>query len=383
MYFSPERNQRLAARLFAHARAGTTDQAASTVSYPLSIYADPAIAERERERIFQALPMMAVHGSQLPEPGDFVTLQLNRTPVIVSRQKEGRVRAFVNTCRHRGSTLVRQASGRRHLFSCPYHGWSYAADGALKAITFPDTFGAALTAELGLVELPAEERHGFVWIIENPQGHIDLAAHLGAGMDQLLDEYRLGSYHVWRSETFEFPQNWKVMLEGVLDGYHVSFVHGATIKPYFYLNMMVIEDFGRHHLTGTPRRTIDAILDEAPGTSALDNYAVFGNLVSPNTTFVLHPHHIEHWTLYQHASDPGACRAVLRILTPQHELDAKEQARMEKNWQIACAAIVNEDVPVGNGIQASARTPHAGSALLGLNEVGNQVFHRAWRHYME
>jgi phenylpropionate dioxygenase-like ring-hydroxylating dioxygenase large terminal subunit len=382
MYFTPERNKLLAARLFEHARGGTTDQAAGTMTYPLSVYSDPQIAEKERERIFQALPMMALHSSQIPEAGDFATVQLNRSPVIVARQKNGSVRAMLNACRHRGSTVVKQETGRRHLFSCPYHGWSYASDGALKAIAFNETFGTTPDPQQGLIQLPVEERHGFIWIVEDPKGRIDVAEHLGPGMDQLLAEYRLDSYHVWRSEVLEFPQNWKIMLEGVLDGYHVSFVHGATIKPYFYLNMMVIEDFGRHHLTGTPRRTIDRILEEEPGQSSLDNYAVFGNLVSPNTTFVLHPHHIEHWTLYQNPKDAGACRVMLRILTPHKQLDAQGEALMQKNWKIASAAIVNEDVPVGNGIQASADAPHAPEALLGLNEVGNQVFHRAWRHYM-
>jgi phenylpropionate dioxygenase-like ring-hydroxylating dioxygenase large terminal subunit len=348
----------------------------------LSVYSDPLIAEQERQRIFQALPMMAVHSSQVPEPGDVVTVQLNRTSVIVSRQKDGSVRAMINACRHRGSTVIRQEAGKRNLFSCPYHGWSYASDGALKAITFNETYGPRPGPDQGLVQLPVQERHGFIWIVEDPNGRIDVAEHLGTGMDQLLAEYGLERYHVWRSELFEFPQNWKIMLEGVLDGYHVSFVHGATIKPYFYLNMMVIEDFGRHHLTGTPRRAIDAILDEEPGRSPLDTYAVFGNLVSPNTTFVLHPHHIEHWTLYQDPKGPGACRAMLRILTPHKDLDQKREAIMQKNWKIACAAIVNEDVPVGNGIQASAGFPHARAAVLGLNEVGNQVFHRAWQHYI-
>lgn len=382
MYFSPRRNKALAERLFTHARQGTTDQAPSMLSYPLSVYSDHDIAERERQRIFQALPMMAVHSSQIPQPGDFVTVQLNRTEAIVSRQKDGSVRAMVNACRHRGSTVVRQSVGRRNLFSCPYHGWSYATDGALKAITFDETFGRRPGPDLGLVQLPVAERHGFVWIVEDPDGHIDLDAHLGLGMNELLAEYGLESYQVWRSEVFAFPQNWKVMLEGLVDGYHVSFVHGATIKPYFYLNMMVIEDFGRHHLTGTPRRAIDGILDQAPGQAPLDDYAVFGNLVSPNTTFVLHPHHIEHWTMYQDPKNTGACRAMLRLLIPHAPLDEKGEAIMQKNWSIASAAIVNEDVPVGNGIQASAGFPHAGKVMLGLNEVGNQVFHRAWQHYM-
>ncbi|WP_322045057.1 aromatic ring-hydroxylating dioxygenase subunit alpha [Paraburkholderia sp. J67] len=383
MYFSPERNRRFAQRLFEHVRNGTTDQNADMLPYDLSIYADTDIAAAERAKIFEKLPMMALHSSQLPEPGDFVTVQLNRTQAIVSRQKDGSVKAMINACRHRGATLVKQESGRRNLFVCPYHGWSYAGDGALKAISFGETFGACPAEERRLVQLPVEERHGFVWIVEDPDGHIDVAAHLDPQMDALLADYGLARYHVWRNATFELAQNWKIMLEGVLDGYHVSFVHGATIKPYFYLNMMAIEDFGHHHVTATPRRAIERILHEPPGQSSLDEYAVFGNLVSPNATFVLHPHHIEHWTLYQDVKDPGRCRAMLRILTPHKTLDERGQAIMEKNWNIASAAILNEDVPVGDSIQASAEMPHAGSVLLGLNEVGNRVFHRAWRHYME
>lgn len=383
MYFSSERNKRFAQRLFEHVRNGTTDQTADMLPYDLSMYADTEIAAAERTKIFEKLPMMALHSSQLPEPGDFVTVQLNRTEAIVSRQKDGSVKAMVNACRHRGATLVKQESGRRNLFVCPYHGWSYAGDGSLKAISFSETFGACRADDRRLVQLPVEERHGFIWIVEHPEGSIDVAAHLGPGMDALLAEYGFGHYHVWRSATFEFDQNWKIMLEGVLDGYHVSFVHGATIKPYFYLNMMAIEDFGHHHVTATPRRTIDRILHEPPGQSPLDEYAVFGNLVSPNTTFVLHPHHIEHWTIYQNAGDPGRCRAMLRVLTPLKRLDERSEAIMEKNWNIASAAILNEDVPVGNSIQASANMPHAGPVLLGLNEVGNRVFHRAWHHYMQ
>lgn len=381
MYFSPERNQWFTERLFAHVRAGTTDQAAGMMEYDLSMYADPDIARQERERIFRRLPMMTLLSSQLPEAGDFVTVRLNETNVLVTRQPDGSVMAFVNACRHRGATVVTQESGKRRLFSCPYHGWSYAPDGKLKAISFRETFGQ-LDAPRDLIRLPVEERHGFIWIVEDPAGSIDIAAHLGPGMDRLLAEYHLEQFFCYRTHELEFPQNWKVMLEGVLDGYHVSFVHGDTIKPYFYLNMMVIDDFGHHHVTGTPRRTIDTILDQPPGSKPLDDYAVFGNLVSPNTTFVLHPHHIEHWTLYQDTKDPGRCRVQLRILTRTREHDERGEAIMAKNWRIAEAAIVNEDVPVGNSIQSSAGHPFGSPVLLGLNEVGNQVFHRAWRHYM-
>src|SRR3546814_20596059 len=67
---------------------------------------------------------------------------------------------------------------------------------------------------------------------------IDVRAHLGEGMDQALGEYGLDQWFFYKSHVFDFPQNWKIMMDGLIDGYHVQFLHGATISPYFYPNMM-------------------------------------------------------------------------------------------------------------------------------------------------
>ncbi|MGE0830984.1 MAG: aromatic ring-hydroxylating dioxygenase subunit alpha, partial [Hyphomonadaceae bacterium] len=352
MYFSQERNARIAAKLFEHIKNTTTDQADGILEYDLSIYADPALVPLEHERIFERAPIMAAHSSQIPNPGDYLTLQLNKSSVLLTRTADGSPRAFLNICRHRGAKLVKEQTGSRRLFTCPYHGWSYSNDGALRAITFPDTFGATPCAERNLVQLPVEERHGFVWIVENPDAKIDVAAHLEPGMDQALAEYGFDKWFCYKEHVFEFPQNWKVMMDGLIDGYHVHFLHGATIMPYFYPNIMAIEVLGPHALWGAPRRAIDKILHETPGHSSLDTYAILGNLFLPNTVMVLHPHHIEYWTVYQNGDDPKSCRLHLRYLTPQKDYDEKGHARLEKNWKIAVDAIVNEDIPVGDSIQA-------------------------------
>lgn len=382
MYMTKERNRFFAKALFDHVRNTTTDQADDLVEYDLSIFSDPDIAKQEREKIFEGLPMMALHSSQVADPGSFVTIQLNRTNAIVTRLKDGSVRALVNACRHRGATVVAEEHGKRSRFTCPYHGWTYGNDGRLLAISFADSFGMKPCAARDLIELPVEERHGFIWIIENPNVSINVAAHLGESMDQMLEEYDLGRHHCYRSTIFEFDQNWKIMMDGLLDGYHVQFVHGATIRPYFYMNMTATQDHGMHGVFATPRKTIDTILDDGVGEHPLDRYAVFGNLFSPNSQFILHPHHIEYWTMYQDPKDPGRCRVHLRYLTPQVEYDEKGREIIEKNWKIAVAAIVNEDVPMGDSIQRSAGYGVKGSTLMGLNEVSNQLFHRAYHHYM-
>src|SRR5690606_17935221 len=121
------------------------------LEYDLSIYSDPALAERERERIFGRLPVMAAHASQLPEPNSFITLKMNHSNVLLTGFREGRVKAFLNVCRHRGATLVDAPDGRRRMLTCKYLGWSYANDGELKAITFPDSVGTTPCGR-GLVE---------------------------------------------------------------------------------------------------------------------------------------------------------------------------------------------------------------------------------------
>jgi phenylpropionate dioxygenase-like ring-hydroxylating dioxygenase large terminal subunit len=382
-YYTPVRNKQLASKLFDHVRAGTTDLFDEILEYDLGIYADPELALAERKQIFQRLPMMAAHSAQLPEAKSFITLRLNRSNVLISRDTNGKVGAFLNVCRHRGATLVIEAAGRRPLFTCPYHGWSYSSDGALQRISFEDTFGQApACVAKGLIPLPVEERHGFIWVVENPEGEIDVPSFLGSQMDELLGEYNLDRWFVYRDEVFDFPQNWKVMMDGLIDGYHVQFLHGKTISPYFYPNMLSAEFMGRHMSWGNPRRTIDKIIDQPPGESPLDRYVIFGNLFTPNSVMVMHPHHIEFWTVYQGA-DVSSCKLHLRYLTPAKEQDERGHEILAKNWQIAVSAIVNEDIPVGNSIQSSADMPFMPKAYLGRNEIVNQLFHRTYRTYLE
>src|SRR3546814_15146209 len=98
-------------------------------------------------------------------------------------------------------------------------------------------------------------------------------------MDQALGEYGLDQWFFYKSHVFDFPQNWKIMMDGLIDGYHVQFLHGATISPYFYPNMMGIEILGRNALWGNPRRKMQELIDNPQGEiPPLHRYAILGNL---------------------------------------------------------------------------------------------------------
>src|SRR3546814_19326757 len=116
------------------------------------------------------------------------------------------------------------------------------------------------------------------------------------------------------------------------------------------LNMMGIEILGRNALWGNPRRKMQELIDNPQGEiPPLHRYAILGNLFVPNAVMVMHPHHIEFWTIYQNPDNVAACRVHLRSLTPSGEHDARGIEIPEKNWKIATDANLNEDVPVGKG----------------------------------
>src|SRR6266403_5675523 len=90
------------------------------------VYVDPEIFELEQERLFSKAWLFLAHESELPGKGDYVTRNLAGDPVVVVRGDDGLIRAFLNSCRHRGMRLCRADKGRVSTIRCPYHGWTYS-----------------------------------------------------------------------------------------------------------------------------------------------------------------------------------------------------------------------------------------------------------------
>ena len=142
---------------------------ASIQASPVGHYTCPDRFKAEQEKIFRAYPVLVCHTSELPEPNSFITRDVAGLPVLITRDQEGAAQAFLNVCRHRGARLESQESGCKRMFSCPYHAWSYGADGTLKGVPhekqgFPDLDRSAHS----LTKLPTAEKHGWIFVTPNP-----------------------------------------------------------------------------------------------------------------------------------------------------------------------------------------------------------------------
>ncbi len=131
-------------------------------------YQSEIIFNEERESIFTLLPAVAAHVCEIPNPGDFVKREVAGRSIIVTRDAEGKARALLNVCRHRGTQLVSEESGCKHRFTCPYHAWTYANSGELLSAPHLELgFPELDKAEYSLEKLQCDERLGFIWVVVN------------------------------------------------------------------------------------------------------------------------------------------------------------------------------------------------------------------------
>ena len=370
----PATQKKLADEIRRHLRTGSTALADEVMRNPTNDYVDPAHLRRELRDLFSNTPMVVAHASELALPNDFVAIDVAGIPLLIVRQGDGTVGAFFNVCRHRGSKVVTEPCGHSAVFTCPYHAWSYRPSGDLLHVPHADDFGAIPRTDYALIALPAEERHGLVWVTLTAGHPIDVAEFLGSELDDELASYSIERFAIDRTHRVDVATNWKVIIDGFLETYHLGVLHRTTIGPHIRTNLAPYRSFGPHGCMTAVRASFDlpgTDPDGDPGPHLVNAYQIF-----PNTVLVWSGMHFEAWTAFPRVDDPGSSEVTVRVLGRANHL-AEATDYWDKNWDVVTSTVLREDFTVGASIQQGFAAGAQSHVTFGRNEPGVQHFHRS------
>jgi phenylpropionate dioxygenase-like ring-hydroxylating dioxygenase large terminal subunit len=198
-----------------------------------SLYTDPKIFEVEMEKIFYKTWVWVAHESEVRNPGDFKRAEIGRQPVIVVRDKEGKINVLENRCRHRGATVCEKHKGNAMGFTCPYHSWSYALDGKLRGLPYSDGYEEVVEkADLPLNSLKVGIYAGMIFASFNPdiEPLEDFLGHAKQWIDLFMKQGAGYPIKTQGEHKFSFKGNWKIQLENTTDGYHFPVVHKTFLQ---------------------------------------------------------------------------------------------------------------------------------------------------------
>lgn len=370
-------------RTLNHMRDGTTDQEPGHFRIPVSQYMDEGRWQVEMDAIFKRLPLMLGFTCEMRNPGDYKTIQILDVPVLMVRAKDGKVRAFINVCSHRGAKIATEPCGNGARFVCPYHAWTYNDRGDLVGIASRSRFGEVDRDERRLKELPCEERAGMVFVCLTPGLEFDLEHFLGQMLVD-LESMGIADWHMYAQTRLE-SANWKLTHDGYLETYHVPFLHKESLS-HLDSTIMVFDSFGPYpfgphqRMAGTGVELLD--MKDKPKSEWTDD-ALFHAIrtVFPNISISasnagglvsqLIPVTVDHCITIQN---------VMFSRPPQSEDERKDYDAMV---ELMAVAVRDEDYLTGYHIQNGLGSGANKDFIFGRNEVGPQRWHRAVNHYVD
>ncbi|GAA2734203.1 aromatic ring-hydroxylating dioxygenase subunit alpha [Actinocorallia aurantiaca] len=371
----------LARRLLDHVERRTTDLADEVMELPTDVYSEGRHAE-EVEALFLDRPLVFALSGALPGPRTYRTVDLCGTPILLTRDADGKVHALVNACRHRG-VRVADGAGEALRFTCPFHAWTYGLKGDLLRMPAARAFEGMCKEDKGLVELPVAEGYGLIVGRLRPGPVPDIDAFLGPG---LADELAMFDFASWRPHgephVHKVQANWKVTLDTFRENYHFDFLHRETLATYAYGGVLTFDPFGLHLRNCSALRSIDGLKDvpeeewEDVAQHFSYQYALF-----PNTSLTLDSRHIELWQIL-----PVDARTSEVVHTSYFRpgLSEEELAKATEMAPWICETVVDgEDFWVAGRTEPGVRTGLLDTVVFGRNEPAPQHLHRGFEEVLK
>jgi Rieske 2Fe-2S family protein len=328
---------------------------------PGVLYTSPEIFEIEKQQIFMKDWLCVGRAEEVENPGDYMTTRILGEPVVIVRDKTGTINAFSNICLHRGVEIA-SGEGNKKVFSCPFHGWSYGLDGRLIGAPHMRETEGFDPANCRLPELRLGLWHGWIFISFDPNA-VALEQHM-ASLEADFSFLQLDNYRLAIKTVNEVDCNWKLVVENLIDFYHLNVVHTTTngrkfTKEAFEFSPRAGGGYMARFNSGPSTPSGEPIFGRAPWLDDLpQNFSTTG-LLPPNFSFfaridTIHPQIC--WPL-----SPTRTRAIVYTLLPRVYFDQPQFQERVKPYQDYQNTVLAEDramlESVQNGIASRAYRP--------------------------
>lgn len=369
---------------------------------PTTAYTSPDIAAQEWQQFFQQQPQLIGLSSDLPEPASFLTLDDFGIPILATRDVNGKFHAFLNACRHRGVRVAHDVRGRKNVFTCPFHAWSYSGSGDLVAIPDEDHFGVIDKSANGLIELPAVEQDGLLWVHPQPDGVIDIDELLGPLADEIAS-HELAQLLHGGDKTITMNLNWKLANDTFGETYHFGKLHKNTLGKLYYGNNLHLQEFGRNHRFVTASKAIDRFRDLPEDEWDIKIGAAFVlYYLFPNITLIVSNGSCQLVRIYPVKGNPGRSTSQVSAYYSHAMVEAAEAARdegalaevsadtvynaenraiktLDGTMEVFTSTVEQEDYLMGELQQKSAESGLLEYVVFGRNEPPLHHFHKTFR----
>ncbi len=334
----------------------------SASTLPPVCYWDSAVFERERHAVFGRSWIGVGRADRWKEPGDFAAMELAGVPVIVVRDIEGTLRAFANSCRHRGAMLLEGAGNCRGI-KCPFHGWAYKLDGRLAGAPHMEQTLDFDRSEFGLVSFRIAERHGFAFVCLGSDT-VDIDTWLGDFGD-IHAPWSLETLVSARRREFEVNCNWKNFIEVFNEYYHLPYVHPDSIDDVYdppdapdAVTGQYATQFGTTQGTGgLLTATQEHQLPPIPGLDGRNRQGTRYTWLYPNMTFAASTEAI--WMYEAYPISPGRTRIGMTICFPPEALEDAAFGDKADQYYHRCDVAIDEDIPFLEQQQRGLTSPYA------------------------
>lgn len=331
-----------------------------------TFYVDEDYAQVERQRIFGSHWFGAAHTAELANPGDVKLVEVGGTSIILTRDRQGKLNAFYNVCRHRGARVCQADAKDCKQLVCPYHWWAYRLDGSLKSTT-PVATPQERKEELGLLRVPGLETFaGIVFLNEQPDPP-PLADALG-DLPMKLARYDMNDLELHAVKNYDIKGDWKLIAENFVDFYHINAVHPALAK------FSRVDDHLPYQGQGQYVGFVTAPLTDCGGPGDSYHFNAFPRLrpaeasaalffhIFPNVSVTIYPHSV--YTLMAFPSrTAGVTQEKLTLLMAAK---ARKQADRTDEYQEKCQKLMDfvtnindEDVRAIENLQVGLQNAQA------------------------